>query len=122
MAAYWQSGQVTLQPTYPFFPARHGGLPDLVGQLLSRVAELQVDGPELLRLRDVHRPLHQPADLRFDLRSEFLQERFDALFPGFVRRGRDGTCSHAQLLGVRDRVHFRTRLQSTAGRAKFPPN
>src|SRR5690349_14034491 len=64
----------------PFFPARHAGLPDLVDQLQSHVAELEVDGSEFLRLRHIHGVFYQLANRRFDLRSEFLHKGFDAFF------------------------------------------
>jgi hypothetical protein len=70
-------------------------LPDLVDQPLSRVAELEVNGPELFRLRHIDRSLHQLAHRRLDLGSEFFQEGFDAFFPGLDGRGRAGTGRHA---------------------------
>jgi hypothetical protein len=74
-------------------------LPDLVSQLLSRVAELEVDGPELLRLGHVHDPLHQLADRCLNLRAKLFHDGIDALFAGFVGVSGQGTCSHDQLLG-----------------------
>src|SRR5208283_1393984 len=82
----------------PFFPARHTGLPDFVGQLQSRVAELEVDGSELLGLRHVHGPLYHLAHRRLDLRAKLLHDGLDALLTGFVGRSGKGTRSHDQLL------------------------
>src|SRR6266581_8427879 len=68
----------------PFFPARHTGLPDIAGQLLSRVAELEVDGSKFLGLRHIHGPLNHLADLFVDLWPKLLHDRFNTLFPSFV--------------------------------------
>jgi hypothetical protein len=54
-------------------------LPDLVGQLLSGVAELEVYGAELLGLGDVDGVFDHRADGGLDLGPELLHERFDPL-------------------------------------------
>src|SRR5438105_5326575 len=78
----------------PFFPARHTGLPDLVGQLLPRVAELEIDGSKFFRLRHIHGPLDHLADLFVDLGPKLFPDRFNTLFPSLASRGRERTHGH----------------------------
>ena len=105
----------------PFFPARHAGLPDLVGQLLSRVAELEVDGPELLRLRAHPRPAPPSGEPspRSSGRSSFRMASMRSSRVS-VGGGGSGSCRHGATPGVKKRGGFPTALQPTTPAAEFP--
>jgi hypothetical protein len=81
-------------------------LPDFVDQRLSRVAELEVDGPELLGLRHIYGPLDQLADDGVDLGLECFQDGFDTLFARLVRIGGKGMTRHRWLPVVKNRGGF----------------
>jgi hypothetical protein len=63
-------------------------LPDVVNQLLSGIAELQVDGAEFFRFGDIDGAFDELANGLFDLRSHLLHEGFDAFFAGWGHWGR----------------------------------
>jgi hypothetical protein len=69
-------------------------LPDVIGQLLSRVTEHEVYGAEFLGLRDIHGLLYQATNRGFDLGSQLVHDGFDALLASFRRRGSSGPCRH----------------------------
>jgi hypothetical protein len=74
-------------------------LPDLVDQLLPRVAKLAVDVPELLGFRHVHGPLDRLANGVLDLREELLEDRVDPFLPRLGGVGAGGRAGMTQLLG-----------------------
>src|SRR5262249_43972696 len=104
----------------PFFPARHAGLPDLIGPLLPRVAELEVDGPKLLSLRHVHCPLDHLADLRLDPRPQLVHNLFDALFTALFANGSKGTLGHDQTPDEMEEV-FPSYSLAYCPAQQFPP-
>jgi hypothetical protein len=66
-------------------------LPDIIGQLQSRVAEFEVDAPEFLRLGHIDRALHHLPHGLLDSRSQLLHAGLDAFLS--ARRGRRGSAS-----------------------------
>jgi hypothetical protein len=61
-------------------------LPDVGGELPAGVAELGVDGPELLGLGDIDGTFDHPPDDLLDPGPELLQEGLDAFLAGGLRR------------------------------------
>ena len=63
-------------------------MPDLIHPFLSGVAEGGVDGTELFGFRNIDGSFDELANGLFDLRSQLLQDGFDAFFAGEGRRKR----------------------------------
>src|SRR5262249_44175004 len=114
-------GHVTRHPMDPFFRARQAGLPASGGPLQSRDAGLEIHGPELLGLRQVHGSSHPLANRRVDLRSPFFQDGVKALFPGFVRRGGTGTCRHGSTRFVKESLRRFSAPPASPATRRFPP-
>jgi len=96
-------------------------LPDLVGQLLSGVAEFAVDGSELLGLGDIDGAFDHVADGLLDLGSKLRHDSFDALFTRLVRWGRGGMRRHGQTPVVKNGCSFASPSSLPRRRDDFPP-
>src|SRR5262249_40397 len=87
----------------PFFPAGQGGLPDVVGQGLSGIAELVFDGADLLGFGGVEGSFDELTDDLFDLGSQLVHQGFDPFFaawgPGRVRRRASHGCLRIEETG-----------------------
>jgi hypothetical protein len=73
-------------------------LPDIVGELQSRITELQIDGSEPLLLGYVDGSLDELADHPVDLGTKLLHDRFDAFFARLLGRCGSSQDRHGRLL------------------------
>src|SRR5437867_3275408 len=107
----------------PFFPARQTGLPDIVGEVQSRVAELVFDGTEFLGFGDIDGPLdHLPQNL-LGFGPQLFHQDFNLFFPRRDRVGSHLETRHGKPPGPRGPVRIYHRsVKTTPGRRISHPS